>query len=444
MGSLSVYEAVRELYIALTALLFNLVFFVFLETQGYRYMRSKRAFRNVTLMVAVAHLASCVDMFFWISVINLPPVMDVFSTVIVTMTNQLMSLYFSIYFVRFFARLEQKEYDIPKYNYVVLVIKTLFFGFWAAWSIPYVLRTGEASVLSATAELIAGYGLNLYHFCWCFVFFVRKRKILRRGTRYAAIVGFIIVISTIIPQTVIGYIPHFYYLGPTIALMIFYFTMESRPAIEITTEGRAAMPVVMPVATVAPVAEAVEATPAPVAVPASTVPSTSAGKVEAPPAPPVEASTPAAPVADAAPPAPPVEAPAEATAAPAQTPLSPDDILPEPDEHVTREEALRRVRAAAPQLLASYRALTEVLSPYFGALSEEEGTEEDLPEISREELDELYEAVREFSDAYDQDAILRLLEQAKGYALPEADRERLKKVKELAAASDWSGLSALD
>ncbi|MBR5968869.1 MAG: hypothetical protein IK016_00835 [Lachnospiraceae bacterium] len=440
MENLSVYEAVRELYIALTALLFNLVFFVFLEGQGYRHMRSKRAFRNFTLMVAVAHLASCLDVFFWISEIRLPPVANVCSTVIVTMTNQMMSLYFSIYFVRFFARLEQKEYDIPKYNYVVTGVKALVFALWMAWSIPYVLHTGEESVLPTAIELGAGYGLNLYHICWCLVFFVRKRKILRRRTRYAAIAGFFVVISTIVLQTVVGSVPHFYYLGPTIALMIFYFTMESRPAIEITTEGRAAMPVVMPVATVAPVAEAVEApTPTPAA---PTVPSTSAGKDEATPAPPVEAPTPAVPVADAAPT--PVEAPVEATAAPVQTPLSPDDILPEPDESVTREEALRRVRAAAPQLLASYRALTEVLSPYFGTLSEEEGTEEDLPEISREELDELYEAVREFSDAYDQDAILRLLEQTKGYALPEADRERLKKVKELAAASDWSGLSALD
>ena len=118
-------------------------------------------------------------------------------------------------------------------------------------------------------------------------------------------------------------------------------------------------------------------------------------------------------------------------------------LLPELDEKVTKEEAVRRVRAAVPELLASYRALIQVLRPYFGSTEEEAPPAGALPEMGAEELAELYEAILEFAEMYDQDSIIRLLRQTEGYAIPEAERERLERIRKRVGDSDWGGLKEI-
>ena len=121
----------------------------------------------------------------------------------------------------------------------------------------------------------------------------------------------------------------------------------------------------------------------------------------------------------------------------------PEDLLPEIDDTVTREEAIRRVKAATPEIMALYRGLTETLQPYFSAQEEEGAAAEDLPEMEAEELQELYEAIAEFAEIYDADGIGKMLQQTEGYAVPEAERERFAKVKAAVASSDWNALKAV-
>lgn len=116
-----------------------------------------------------------------------------------------------------------------------------------------------------------------------------------------------------------------------------------------------------------------------------------------------------------------------------------NDPLPEIEEGLSREEAIRRVKAVTPAVLASYRELTSVLEPYFGALHKEED-DPDLPEMELEELQELYEAIGEFAELYDTDGILSMLRQTEGYAIPKAERERFRKIQECVKNSDWTAL----
>ena len=102
-----------------------------------------------------------------------------------------------------------------------------------------------------------------------------------------------------------------------------------------------------------------------------------------------------------------------------------------------QEEALRFMREDTPKLLASLRELETSLRPFLQKADE---PDEDLPELSQEELNELYEAIPEFIDVYDQDGILRLLQQTDGYRIPEADRKKLEQVRKCAVGSDWNGL----
>ena len=120
----------------------------------------------------------------------------------------------------------------------------------------------------------------------------------------------------------------------------------------------------------------------------------------------------------------------------------PGQAVPVTAEGLSPEEALEEIRTRTPEWLASYRALAGVLRPYFEAQDGPRAAE-DLPGMDAEELRELYDGILEFAKMYDLDSIARLLKQAEGRAIPEAERERFAHVKERAQSSDWAGLEAV-
>ena len=117
-------------------------------------------------------------------------------------------------------------------------------------------------------------------------------------------------------------------------------------------------------------------------------------------------------------------------------------LLPEIEDGLTKEEAIRRVRAATPAIMASYRGLIEALQPYFGEPEQESDAEADtdLPEMETEELQELYEAIAEFAEIYDADGIEKMLQQTAGFRVPEAEREKIARIRECVKNSDWNEL----
>ncbi|MBR0092141.1 MAG: response regulator [Lachnospiraceae bacterium] len=115
-----------------------------------------------------------------------------------------------------------------------------------------------------------------------------------------------------------------------------------------------------------------------------------------------------------------------------KTPASADS-----GKEMSREEALHFMREETPKLLASLETLLGDLNPYF---QKEEKADADAPEISREELDELYEAITEFAAVYDQESILGLLRQTDAYRIPDADRKKLEQIRKYVSNSDWNGL----
>lgn len=92
----------------------------------------------------------------------------------------------------------------------------------------------------------------------------------------------------------------------------------------------------------------------------------------------------------------------------------------------------------APALFAEYRALRNVLRELLGI--EEEHTDADKPEISPEELQELYEAVAEFAESYDIDSIDTLIRQAEEYSIPAGEEERFAQLTRYVRDSDWDGI----
>lgn len=106
------------------------------------------------------------------------------------------------------------------------------------------------------------------------------------------------------------------------------------------------------------------------------------------------------------------------------------------NQALTKEEAVRLEEELTPKLLMSYRALRELLEPFFA----EPEKEQDLPEMSVGELQELYDGIMEFAGIYAQDDILRLLGQAEAYRIPEEEQARMKQIRKCVKSSDWSAL----
>ena len=66
-----------------------------------------------------------------------------------------------------------------------------------------------------------------------------------------------------------------------------------------------------------------------------------------------------------------------------------------------------------------------------------------LPEISIEDLHEMYSLIKGFAADFDLDNIDNMIAEAKNYRIPESERERFEKIKECVTAADWGTLEQL-
>ena len=113
------------------------------------------------------------------------------------------------------------------------------------------------------------------------------------------------------------------------------------------------------------------------------------------------------------------------------------------DAPLSAADARRIITDETPALLEAYRALAEELRQIFDFQDDTREHDADKPEMSAEELAELYEAIAEFAEGYDIDSIDALLKQAKDYQIPEPERERFTKTERCVKDSDWDGLRTL-
>ena len=102
------------------------------------------------------------------------------------------------------------------------------------------------------------------------------------------------------------------------------------------------------------------------------------------------------------------------------------------------EDSLNQIAELTPELLADYRGLIDTLSPLY---SEQDKARESAPEISIESLSEAYEAIKEFSESFDIDAIDSVIAEVRKYRIPESEAVRFEKIETSARNMDWNGLN---
>ncbi|MBQ9564985.1 MAG: response regulator [Synergistaceae bacterium] len=101
---------------------------------------------------------------------------------------------------------------------------------------------------------------------------------------------------------------------------------------------------------------------------------------------------------------------------------------------------VEEIEAKTPKLLSDFRGYKEVLAPLFGTSEEEDMS---LPEISVDELHELYSLIKGLAAEFDLDNIDKMMEEAKSYRIPEAEKERFNKLKDCVRSADWATLEQL-
>ena len=98
------------------------------------------------------------------------------------------------------------------------------------------------------------------------------------------------------------------------------------------------------------------------------------------------------------------------------------------------------IESKTPALLSLYRSYKPELAKVFGANDEPDMS---LPEISVDDLHEMYSLIKGFAADFDLDNIDRMMEEAKNYRIPESEREKFEKIKECVTSADWGTLEEL-
>ena len=101
------------------------------------------------------------------------------------------------------------------------------------------------------------------------------------------------------------------------------------------------------------------------------------------------------------------------------------------------QDDIKRIEGLTPKLLESYRRFLDILSPLY---IEEERARELAPEISVSDLNEAYDAIRQFIESFDIDAIDGFISEVRKYRIPKLEEARFALVQECVRNMDWLGL----
>ena len=101
------------------------------------------------------------------------------------------------------------------------------------------------------------------------------------------------------------------------------------------------------------------------------------------------------------------------------------------------QDDIKRIEELTPKLLEDYRKFLEFLSPLY---AEEEAARESAPEISATDLNEAYDAIRQFVRSFDIDAIDGFIAEVRKYRIPKLEEARFAAVEECVRNMDWLGL----
>ncbi|MBQ9513153.1 MAG: response regulator [Lachnospiraceae bacterium] len=224
---ISVADALREIYVSLTALLFNLILLLVIRIQGYRTGTQTSPFRNVALAILLSNALTCIQVFFNHADIGTPVLVRAVLQAAAFMGNTFVCYYFSVYVVDNFSRHKPMPDQIPLFSKLMLLAEAVLLVVYLIVCLPRMLETNTFIPPTGFFYLLVGIVMEFYHLAFCTYYFIRERKILNKRARIIIIIAFLLTISTVLIQGFLGERPMINYLGATIGLFLFYINAET-------------------------------------------------------------------------------------------------------------------------------------------------------------------------------------------------------------------------
>ena len=101
------------------------------------------------------------------------------------------------------------------------------------------------------------------------------------------------------------------------------------------------------------------------------------------------------------------------------------------------QEDIERIKELTPKLLKDYWRFLDILSPLY---AEEEAARQRSPEISSSDLNEAYDAIRQFAAEFDIDSADGVIANIRKYHIPKAEEAHFAAIEECVRNMDWISL----
>ena len=226
MRDLTVSGAIQHMYIAITAMIFNIVLLLVFISQTSGQKRGSAPFRRLTGITLIANLLSMIAFFMMNVMLDIPIALALLSQ----LASYLLNIYVSYFFAMYVESLTNLDESSRRrwhiLNLAIMIFMTCALAAYYVWSLPRLNIPGRNPYATGWFRLFAGFAAEFYYLFYALSFLIIKTEMglrVKRSLPWA----FILTVSTLVFQAVNGTRPLLNYLGPTLGLIVFYFTAET-------------------------------------------------------------------------------------------------------------------------------------------------------------------------------------------------------------------------
>ena len=112
-------------------------------------------------------------------------------------------------------------------------------------------------------------------------------------------------------------------------------------------------------------------------------------------------------------------------------------------ENAGKEDDVDYIKAHHAPFMEEYKNYKTLLSGLFGDGEATEDSDSGKPVADQYLMESIYEGMHDAADAMDYDALEGIIKEIEGYAIPDSDKEKFKKLCDMAGQFDYDGIIAL-
>ena len=218
-------EAFRGLFVDFTALIFNIVLLFIVRAQRGKESGTAQ-FRNLATFVFLANALSQIWVFLARADLPVPPVLILLAQLVAYMLNLFVVYFFTLYVEKLALQETGYRKNLHRVNYAVMIVMGICMAVYFVVSLPHLGTPGHLPYATGWFRMFAGFAAEFYFLIYAMTMLIGRTGMSARTKRILPGV-FALTFSTLIIQALIGLMPRLDYLGPTLALFIFYFTVET-------------------------------------------------------------------------------------------------------------------------------------------------------------------------------------------------------------------------